>query len=77
MRTRAEGRTAKVLAATWQRCKVHFLRNALAHAGKGQPADGARRDQHGFAQESFDTASAQWRLVADQSARQVSRSSPS
>jgi putative transposase len=27
---------AKVLAATWQRCKVHFLRNALAHAGKGQ-----------------------------------------
>jgi putative transposase len=27
---------AKVLTATWQRCKVHFLRNALAHAGKGQ-----------------------------------------
>jgi putative transposase len=27
---------AKVLSATWQRCKVHFLRNALAHAGKGQ-----------------------------------------
>jgi len=27
---------AKVLGATWQRCKVHFLRNALAHAGKGQ-----------------------------------------
>ena len=27
---------AKVLNATWQRCKVHFLRNALAHAGKGQ-----------------------------------------
>ena len=27
---------AKVLKSTWQRCKVHFLRNALAHAGKGQ-----------------------------------------
>lgn len=27
---------AKVLGCTWQRCKVHFLRNALAYAGKGQ-----------------------------------------
>src|SRR3954464_3864514 len=26
----------KVLKSTWQRCRVHFLRNALAHAGKGQ-----------------------------------------
>ena len=25
---------AKVLKATWQRCRVHFMRNALAHAGK-------------------------------------------
>ncbi len=25
---------AKVLNATWQRCRVHFMRNALAHAGK-------------------------------------------
>jgi len=24
----------KVLCATWQRCRVHFMRNALAHAGK-------------------------------------------
>jgi putative transposase len=22
---------AKVLGATWQRCRVHFMRNALAH----------------------------------------------
>ena len=28
--------TAKVLRATWQRCRVHFMRNALAHAGKTQ-----------------------------------------
>jgi putative transposase len=27
---------AKVLKATWQRCRVHFMRNALAHAGKTQ-----------------------------------------
>ena len=27
---------AKVLKATWQRCEVHFLRNALAYASKGQ-----------------------------------------
>ena len=27
---------AKVLNATWQRCRVHFMRNALAYAGKTQ-----------------------------------------
>ena len=27
---------AKVLRATWQRCRVHFGRNAAAHAGKTQ-----------------------------------------
>ncbi len=27
---------AKVLKASWQRCRVHFLRNALAYANKGQ-----------------------------------------
>ena len=26
----------KVLSATRQRCRVHFMRNALAHAGKTQ-----------------------------------------
>jgi len=24
----------KVLSATWQRCRAHFMRNVLAHAGK-------------------------------------------
>lgn len=24
----------KVLSATWQRCRVHLMRNMLAHAGK-------------------------------------------
>ncbi len=27
---------SRVLKATWQRCRVHFMRNALAHVGKGQ-----------------------------------------
>ena len=25
---------AKVLTAAWQRCRVHFLRNVIAHAGR-------------------------------------------
>jgi transposase-like protein len=44
MRTKGlKAAAAKVLAATWQRCKVHFLRNALAHAGKGQRCQQATR----------------------------------
>jgi putative transposase len=46
---------AKVLNASWQRCRVHFMRNALAHAGKS-----GRRVVSAF------IASAQWRRVADQ-----------
>jgi putative transposase len=57
---------AKVLSATWQRCKVHFLRNALAHAGKGQRQMVLAAINTAFAQDSFETASAQWRVVADQ-----------
>ena len=33
---------AKVLSATWQRCKVHFLRNALAHGQRSQDTETAR-----------------------------------
>lgn len=25
---------SKVFCATWQRCRVHFMRTALSHAGK-------------------------------------------
>jgi putative transposase len=57
---------AKVLKATWQRCKVHFLRNALAHAGKGQRQMVLAMINTVFAQESFEAAIAQWRTVADQ-----------
>ena len=27
---------AKIFKSTWQRCRVHFMRNALAYAGKGR-----------------------------------------
>jgi transposase-like protein len=27
---------AKLMNATWQRCRVHTMRNALAHAGKSR-----------------------------------------
>ena len=56
----------KVLKAEWQRCKVHFLRNALAHAGKGQRQMVLAMINTVFAQESLEAAIAQWRVVADQ-----------
>ncbi len=37
---------SKVLKATWQRCKVHFLRNAPGPCRQGPAADGAGDDQH-------------------------------
>ena len=57
---------AKVLKATWQRCKVHFLRNALAHAGKGQRQMVLAMVNTVFAQETLEAAIDQWRVVADQ-----------
>jgi putative transposase len=56
----------KVLSATWQRCRVHFLRNALAHAGKGQRQMVLALINTVFAQETAEAASDQWRAVADQ-----------
>ena len=57
---------AKVLKSTWQRCRVHFLRNALAHAGKGQRQMVLAMINTAFAQDTQEAAIAQWRTVADQ-----------
>jgi putative transposase len=57
---------AKVLKSTWQRCRVHFIRNALAHAGKGQRQMVLAMINTVFAQDTQDAAVAQWRTVADQ-----------
>jgi len=56
----------KVLSATWQRCRVHFMRNVLAHAGKSGRRVVSAFIATAFAQETSEAASAQWRSVADQ-----------
>jgi transposase-like protein len=56
----------KVLCATWQRCRVHFMRNALAHAGKSGRRVASAFIATAFAQETPEAASTQWRAVADQ-----------
>lgn len=56
----------EVLGSTWQRCRVYFLRNALAHADKGQRQMVLAAINTAFAQESFETATERWRVVADQ-----------
>ena len=57
---------AKVFQATWQRCRVHFMRNALAHAGKSGRRVVAAFIAIAFAQDTAAAAKAQWRQVADQ-----------
>ena len=57
---------AKVLKASWQRCRVHFLRNALAYANKGQRQMVFALINTIFAQETADAAHGQWRVVTDQ-----------
>jgi transposase-like protein len=57
---------AKVLNATWQRCRVHFMRNVLAHAGKQGRRLVSAFIGTAFAQPNADAAKAQWRQVADQ-----------
>jgi len=58
---------AKVFKATWQRCRVHFIRNALAYAGKGQRQMVVLALINTVvAQESAEAARAQWDIVSDQ-----------
>ena len=45
----------KVFHAGWQRCRVHFTRNAMAHAAI----------RTAFVQETEEAARAEWRTVAD------------
>ena len=57
---------SKVLSCTWQRCRVHFMRNVLAHAGKSGRRVVAAFVGTAFAQEDATNARDQWRRVADQ-----------
>jgi len=56
---------AKVLGATWQRCRVHFMRNALAHVGAKQRAMVAAAIRTAFTQETKEAAHKEWRAVAE------------
>jgi putative transposase len=57
---------SKVLNATWQRCRVHFMRTVLAHAGKSGRRVVSAFIATAFAQETPEAARTQWRAVADQ-----------
>jgi putative transposase len=56
---------AKVLNSTWQRCRVHFMRNALAHVGSKQRQMVAAAIRTAFTQETPAAARKEWRAVAD------------
>jgi putative transposase len=57
---------SKVLNATWQRCRVHFMRNVLAHAKKQGRRVVSAFIGTAFAQDDAGAAKTQWRQVADQ-----------
>jgi putative transposase len=57
---------AKVFGAAWQRCRVHWMRNALAHVPKGQQTVIAAALRQAFLQADQDGARQVWRQVADQ-----------
>ena len=57
---------AKVMHATWQRCRVHFMRNALAHANKSGKRMVSAFIGTAFAQEDAKSVKAEWRRVSDQ-----------
>ncbi len=57
---------SRVLGAVAQRCRVHFMRNVLAHAGKGHRRLVSAWIATAFAEADPDAARKQWRSVADQ-----------
>ena len=57
---------AKVMNCTWQRCRVHFMRNVSAHAGKSGRRVVSAFMSAAFAQDDAEAAKMQWRKVADQ-----------
>ena len=57
---------SRIFTASWQRCRVHFMRNALAHAGRSGRRVVSAFIATAFAQDDAKQAKAQWRRVADQ-----------
>ena len=56
----------RVPGATWQRCRVHWMRSALAHVPKGQQSVVAAALRQAFLQADQAGAHQVWRQVADQ-----------
>ena len=63
----------RVLGATWQRCRVHWMRNALAHVPKGQHTMVAAAIRQAFLQPNAEAAHQTWRHVADQLRRALAQ----
>ena len=61
-----KGAITRVMGATWQRCRVHFMRNALSYVPKGQNTVVAAAIRQVFLQPDQQTATQVWRQVADQ-----------
>jgi len=57
---------SKVLTSSWQRCRVHFMRNVLAHATRSGRRVVSAFIATAFAQDDAEAARSQWRKVADQ-----------
>lgn len=57
---------ACVCEATWQRCRVHWMRNALAHVSRGQHIVVAAAIRQAFDQPDRAHAGEIWHKVADQ-----------
>ncbi len=56
----------RVFEATWQRCRVHWMRNALAHVSRGQHTVVAAAIRQAFDQPDRKHAGETWRHVAEQ-----------
>jgi putative transposase len=61
-----KGAIRRVFGATWQRCRVHWMRSALAHVPKGQQTMVAAALRQAFLQPDQESARRVWRQVADQ-----------
>jgi transposase-like protein len=63
----------RVMGAAWQRCRVHWMRNALAYVPKGQQTMVAAALRQAFPQEDAANAHRVWRAAADQMRRRWPR----
>src|SRR3546814_1968914 len=61
-----KGAITRVMGATWQRCRVHFMRNALSYVPKGQNTVVAAALRQVFLQPAQKSATPVWRQDADQ-----------